>query len=73
MLDRANSGPEPTAEILRAIRHGVAAGAFRAAGRATGDAGWCRKADEQSAKVRKVLHQATSRPVVFGASSLAGS
>ena len=58
MLDSANSGPEPTVEILRAIRHGVAAGAFRAAGRATGDAAWCRKANEQSANARRVLHQA---------------
>ena len=62
MLDRANSGPEPTVEILQAIRHGVAAGAFRAAGRATGDDGWCRKADEQSAKVRKVLRHAATCP-----------
>lgn len=60
MLDKANSGPEPTVEILRAIRHGVAAGAFRAAGQATGDAGWDLRADEQSANVRRVLHQATA-------------
>lgn len=58
MLDRANSGPEPTVEILRAIRHGVAAGACRAAGRATGDANWTRKAVEQSRASRTNLHQA---------------
>lgn len=69
MLDSANSGPEPTVEILRAIRHGVAAGAFRAAGRATGDAAWIRKADDQRENVRRALHQATSRPVPLGASS----
>ena len=63
MLDRANSGPEPTAEILRAIRHGVAAGACRVAARATGQAVWERKADDQSAKARGMLgHAATLVP-----------
>ena len=60
MLDRANSGPEPTVGILRAIRHGIAAGACRAAGRATGDAAWLRKAAEQSQASRANLHQAAA-------------
>ncbi|MNQ18918.1 hypothetical protein D3C85_319730 [compost metagenome] len=66
MLDSANSGPEPTVEILRAIRHAVAAGAFRAAGRATGDGSWLRKAVKQSQASRANLHQAASRPIVAG-------
>lgn len=58
MLDRANRGPEPTAEILRAIRHGVAAGACREAWRATGDSLWLSKSVGHSAMVRERLHQA---------------
>ena len=60
MLDRANRGPEPSAEILRAIRHGVAAGACRLAARATGQSLWGRKADEQSAKARDMLGHAAA-------------
>lgn len=69
MLDKANSGPEPTVEILRAIRHGVAAGACRAAGRATGDTAWLRKAAEQSAAARANLHQAVLSRVADRASA----
>lgn len=58
MLDRANSGPEPSAEILRAIRHGVAAGAWRVAGRASGQADCFSRADSHSVKARANLHQA---------------
>lgn len=60
MLDRANSGPEPSAEILRAIRHGVAAGAWRVAGRASGQADCFSRADGHSVKVRANLHQAAA-------------
>lgn len=60
MLDRANSGPEPSAEILRAIRHGVAAGACRVAARATGQALWGRKADKHSSKARAMLVHAAA-------------
>lgn len=60
MLDRANSGPEPTAEILRAIRHGIAAGACRAAFGATGDAMWARAASDHHEASRRDLHQAAS-------------
>lgn len=58
MLDRANSGPEPSAEILRAIRHGVAAGACSVAARETRDPKWWRLAQEQREKARGALHQA---------------
>lgn len=58
MLDRANSGPEPSAEILRAIRHGVAAGACSVAARETRDPKWWRLAQEQREKARGALHHA---------------
>lgn len=58
MLDRANSGPEPSAEILRAIRHGVAAGACSVAARETRDPKWWRLAQEQREKARAALHHA---------------
>lgn len=58
MLDRANSGPEPSAEILGAIRHGVAAGAWRVAGRASGQADCFSRADGHSVKVRANLDHA---------------
>jgi len=58
MLDRANSGPEPSAEILRAIRHAVAAGACSVAARETRDPKWWRLAQEQREKARGALHQA---------------
>lgn len=63
MLDRANSGPEPSAEILRAIRHGVAAGAWRVAGRASGRADCFSRADGHSLKARLDLHQATASAI----------
>lgn len=59
MLDRANSGPEPCAEILRAIRHGVAAGACSVAARETGSAYWAGMAVGQREKAKVLLHQAT--------------
>lgn len=58
MLDRGNSGVAPSAEILRAIRHGVAAGACRVAWRATGESAWLRTAAEQSRAAERRLHQA---------------
>lgn len=60
MLNKANSGPEPTAEILRAIRHGVAAGACRAAFGATGDAKWARAASDHHRASNRNLHQAAA-------------
>ncbi len=72
MLDRANSGPEPSAEILRAIRHGVAAGAWRVAGRASGQADCFSRADGHSEKARASLHQAAPRSVLPGSSSFEG-
>ena len=59
MLDRANSGEAPEANILRAIRHAVAASACRAVVRAGGDVRWERTAVEQSRLATKRLHQAT--------------
>lgn len=63
MLDRANSGPEPSAEILRAIRHGVAAGACSVAARETGDPKWWRLAQEQREKARLMLDRRLVRNV----------
>ena len=62
MLDRANSGPVPSGYVLRAILHGVAAGACRVAARedATRRAHWAALAADQSAKARVRLHQAAS-------------
>lgn len=55
MLDRANSGPEPAVEILRAIRHGAAAGACRVAARETRSAYWAGMAEDQRGKARRLL------------------
>jgi len=63
MLDRANSGPEPAAEILRAIRHGVAAGACSVAARETRDPKWWRLAQEQREKARAILDRRLVRHV----------
>lgn len=60
MLDRANSGPAPDAAILRAIRHGVAAGACRVAAEATGKAGWKAKAEAMHHAAAADLHHAAS-------------
>lgn len=60
MLDRANSGPEPDGEILRAILHGAAAGACRVAARETGSAYWAGMAEDQRVKAKARLHQAAS-------------
>lgn len=65
MLDRANSGPEPSAEILRAIRHGVAAGACSVAARETRDPKWWRLAQEQREKAKGALHQVVEMPRTF--------
>lgn len=65
MLDRANGGPEPSEDILRAILHGVAAGACRVAARETGSAYWAGMAADQRAKARARLHQAASSPRDF--------
>lgn len=59
-LDRANSGPEPPAAFLRAIRHGVAAGACRQAARATGNGAWGRTAAHQRGKAKRCLHYAAT-------------
>ena len=60
MLDKANSGPEPAVEIMRAIRHGVAAGACSVAARETGSAYWAGMAEDQRGKARALLHHAAS-------------
>ncbi|WP_374322865.1 hypothetical protein [Brevundimonas sp.] len=60
MLDSANGGPEPDADILRAILHGVAAGACQVAARETGSAYWAGMAADQRGKARVLLHQAAS-------------
>lgn len=60
MLDRANSGPEPSGDILRAILHGVAAGACEVAARETGSAYWAGMAADQRAKASARLHHAAS-------------
>lgn len=59
-LDRANSGREPPARFLRAIRHGVAAGACRVAARASGDVRWVRTAARQSGLVVVQLDHAAA-------------
>ena len=69
MLDRANSGPEPCAEILRAIRHGAAAGACSVAARETGSAYWAAQAADQREKATTLLHQAASGAEQFERSS----
>lgn len=56
-----NDGPEPPANILRAIRHGVASGACLAAFRVSRDVDWARMAEQQSGFARDVLHHANCR------------
>ena len=60
MLDEANKGPTPHPALLRAILHGVAAGACRVAAREDEARGayWDARADDQSKKSRARLHQA---------------
>lgn len=60
MLDSANGGPEPDADILRAILHGVAAGACQVAARETSSAYWAGMAQDQRKKADVLLHQAAS-------------
>lgn len=60
-IDRANGGPCPPPEILRAILHGVAAGACQTAARETGSAYWAGMAADQRAKAGVRLHQAALR------------
>jgi len=57
-----NNGPEPPANILRAIRHGVAAGACRVAARADSARRglWEAQAKTQRFYVIDLLHQAAS-------------
>lgn len=62
MLNCVSSGPEPAVEILRAIRHAVAAGACSVAARETGDAQWCRVAQDQREKATAALHHASAFP-----------
>ena len=59
MLDRANSGLEPSGDILRAILHGVAAGACQVAGRESGSDYWYGMAADQRAKATERLHAAS--------------
>lgn len=59
-LDRGNGGPSPPHEVLRAILHGVAAGACEVAARETGAARWSRTAEDQREKARALLHQTAS-------------
>ena len=58
MLDEANGGAFPPAGILRAIRHGVAAGACRAAARETSETHWARLADQHHRLVGQALSHA---------------
>lgn len=62
VMGPGNGGRAPSANILRAIRHGVAAGACRVAARATGDALWSREAERQRQLVGEALHQAVASP-----------
>lgn len=64
MLDTANKGSEPTVEILRAIRHGVAAAACRAAFGATGDDKWAKAACHHREVSRRDLHQAAAKSLL---------
>jgi len=56
--------------LYRAILHGVAAGACRAAARETGSAYWAGMAADQRAKARARLHHAAS---AWGDADLAAS
>lgn len=58
-----NDGEAPLANVLLAIRHGIAAGACRVAAREKGTqrVHWDALADDQSKKSGERLHQATSR------------
>ena len=60
MLDEANRGREPGEDILRAILHGVAAGACQVAAREFGSAYWAGMAVAQRTKARAYLHQAAA-------------
>lgn len=60
--DPANGGPEPSAEILRAIRHVVAARACEVAARETRSADWAGMVADQRERARSRLHQAASAP-----------
>ena len=55
-----NDGPEPPASILRAIRHGVAAGACVVACRETGDLRWTITATDQRELAGWMLHHTPS-------------
>lgn len=72
MLDRANSGRAPDANILRAIRHAVAASACRAAWRASGDVRWERTSAEQSGLATGRLHQAAAACSSDAAKNISG-
>jgi hypothetical protein len=54
-LDRANGGPCPPAEILKAILYGTAAAACRVAGQKTGELFWFATEAEQRRRVRALL------------------
>lgn len=70
MLDPANGGPEPSAEILRAIRHGIAAGACEVAARETRSAYWAGMAVDQREKATVLLHQAAAAPTACTSASV---
>ena len=59
-IDAANDGPCPPAEILRAIRHSVAAVACGRAWDVTCDARWARAAFDHHGASRRNLHQAAA-------------
>ena len=71
MMGPGNGGRAPSANILRAIRHGVAAGACRVAARATGDALWSREAERQSLAASDYL-RLTHSPVAKARSASLG-
>lgn len=73
MLNRVCSGREPAVEILRAIRHGVAAGACAIAARETGRARGSRVAGAESGNARLALHHAAALENVMGDRSLSNA
>lgn len=59
-IDAANDGPCPPAEILRAIRHSVAAVACGRAWTMTGDTRWARDEAQHRLASKREVHQAAA-------------
>lgn len=68
-LNQADGGPCPPPEIMRAILHGIAAGACETAARETRSAYWAAVAVDQRTKATALLHQAACDPIAFIARS----